>query len=140
MGLRDAKYTFASLASIDASLATNDSTNVIDFGSASAGPEMGEGEPLYWNVKVGEAYAASASDATIQFTLCTSDDNSSWATLLSTNVMEVEAETVLLGAGGEPVKGVSLPAGRMERYAKMEIISAGATVSAGTYSGWLSIK
>ena len=143
MGIRDDRYIFSAAQSAEGTPGTEDSTNTIDFGSAASGQsqvEMGEGEPLILNIDVVEVYAQGASDCVIQWNLLTSDDDSSWATLISTNAYEVELFAATILAAGSHVLKQPIPMGRMERYVKLEIITSGAAVSTGTFNAWLSIK
>jgi hypothetical protein len=108
------------------------STNTIDLGDAYfAG--VGRGTPIYLNVQVNTACNTAA--ATFQVYLCTSADNSTWATNLQI--------ASLLGANmatiGVTICRMALPAQDLARYLKL---GYGFSYSSATITvdAWLSLE
>jgi hypothetical protein len=111
---------------------TYNSTNLIDLGDAYfAG--VGRGTPIYLNVQVNTACNTAA--ATFQVYLCTSADNSTWATNLQI--------ASLLGANmatiGVTICRMALPAQDLARYLRLSY-DFGYTAATLKVDAWLSLE
>lgn len=109
------------------STAAFDSTNVVDLGAAGDA----RGQELYLVIGVDTA-VQSAGSATVDFSLQTSADNSSYSTLFSTG--DIAKAALVAGAN---VAKVKLPLG-VKRYLKVVYTVGTAALTAGKFDAFLT--
>lgn len=103
---------------------TADSTNILDFGAAGDAV----GQELTLEVRTSAAYSGTG---TLQVTLNTSADKSTWTPVVLSPAVKVSD----LGAGGTVFK-VRTPQG-LKQYAKLSYTVSG-TISAGTINAFMT--
>ncbi|MCF8012415.1 MAG: hypothetical protein K9L56_14175 [Clostridiales bacterium] len=108
-----------------------DSTNTIDFGSAT--PNYGVGNPI-WLISQVEVDLTSSGSATLQTKLLDSADDSSWSTVLQT-----PANAFGDYSAGDYLLAMPLPYG-IRRYMKLNYVVATAALTAGTVNSFLTLS
>ncbi len=129
----DAKLLMSDAQSmIHTTAATYASSSVVDLGVAS--PNIGAGEPIFANCRVGTAFGGSAS-TTWSFKLQHSASESTGYT----DLLTYSATTYTNLTAGKKIFNQSLPV-TCSRYVKMLYTMAGSATSAGTVDAWLSLE
>ena len=133
MALFDALFEFSDNQAITASAAA---TNVIDMQAADL--EMGAGQPMYLNVRVGgTAFDSAADDGTLTVALVSDTD----ATIDGSSIVTIQTKAVAEATlvAGEWVTRVSLPVNFDDnRYVGLYYTVAGSgDFTAGTIDAWI---
>tara|TARA_R110002051_G_scaffold315175_1_gene393266 strand:- start:595 stop:1041 length:447 start_codon:yes stop_codon:yes gene_type:complete len=128
--ITDKLNTFSAGQAVTSSAA---STDVLDLGPLTGGNtrrDIGAGMPLYLFVSV-LAAATATGDATVDFQLQTSDDNSTWVTLASSGPVG----KATLTAGARPLI-MAVPRG-VRRYLRVNYVVATGPLTAGQFNALL---
>lgn len=132
MALMDRLATFGENVDLSQVAGTYVFGSQIDLGAA--GIDIGNGQPLYLNIVVDEAFSTGSSP-TIEFQLV-SDDNAPLASpTIHLSSGAIAAANLSLGkrmSFGVPVSGLAF-----ERYLGVRAIIAVATTTTGTVTAWL---
>lgn len=136
MSIMDARTLFGEDFDLDQETGTYLLTNQIDLGAA--GEDPGNGQTVYLNVVVTEAFTDGGDSATLQLRL-RSDDSASIHATTSTGHFETPTflkAALALGATFSfpiPVSGTAY-----ERYLGLQAVVGTAGFDAGTITAWLS--
>lgn len=135
MAIMDSRLLFGNAQDLSQVAGTYLFTNQIDLGAA--GEDPGNGQPMYLNIVVTEAFVGATSTTTFQLR---SDDSASIHASTSTLHIASAALTpaqLALGSAYSfplPLNG----ANPYERYLGLQAIIATATTTAGAVTAWLS--
>ncbi|WP_312388579.1 Bbp16 family capsid cement protein [Stutzerimonas nitrititolerans] len=124
--ITDKLNTFSAAQAVTATAA---STDVIDLGPLTHGNtrrDIGAGEPIHL-VVAALTTATAAGEATVNFQLQTSDDNSTWVTLYDSGAVALAG----LSAGKQPV-AVAVPRG-VRRYLRVNYVVGTGPLTAGSF-------
>ena len=133
----DSKLILSS-AQAQTSVATHDSTNVLDFGVAN--PNVGVGTPLWCTVAVQTALSG-ASGSTLKVQGVDAADGSTYAVVWATSIGTAAgfagaATSVFTVAAGTKLWNAPLPAA-VRRYFKIQYVIGTTVLSAGAFDAYI---
>lgn len=137
MALMDKRTIFAENFDLDQETGTYLFTNQIDLGAA--GEEIGDGQPLYLNMVVDEAFTDGGDSATLNIRL-RSDDSATIHATTSTGHFETGTMLKAVLTLGTTMS-FALPTGdtvSYERYLGLQAVVGTAGFDAGMITAWLS--
>lgn len=136
MAIFDAMLEFSDNQDMSQSATTYASTDVLDWGASDL--EMGAGEPLYLNIRVGDAIVSTAGSATFVVSLVreTDTDIDSSSTVIWTSRTFEESDSDL--TAGTWIKRMALPVNvDDDRYMGLLYTIGNQTTTLGTVDAWI---
>lgn len=136
MAIFDAMLEFSDNQDMSQSATTYAATDVLDWGASDL--EMGAGEPLYLNIRVGDAIVSTAGSATFVVSLVreTDTDIDSSSTVIWTSRTFEESDSDL--TAGAWIKRMALPVNvDDDRYMGLLYTIGNQTTTLGTVDAWI---
>lgn len=137
MAIRDKRTTFGENFDLDQEAGTYLLTNQIDLGAA--GQDPGNGQPVYLNVHVTEAFTDGGDAATLQLVLASDDSAAIHATTRTVHFLSGTILKAALTLGATFSFPIPVSGTPYERYLGVQAIVATAGFDDGMITAYLSL-